>query len=140
MATTSGIALSLRLLRDGQDVHRPSGVLRISAERACRRLENAPYSIAQNVAHAELWQRVWLAKLELTEPPKGSFIDWDWPSVSESAWAEWRARFLDGLDRAIAYAEGTDLTPEQEFVLNQILIHDTYHLGQCVLLKRMLAR
>ena len=134
-----GIARSLRLLREGQDTHAPASVLKISAARACRKLAPAPYSIAENLAHAYQWQRHWLAKLGVAERMPGSPIEWDWLPVAEAEWPEVRRGFLQGLDQAIEFAERVGHEEQAEFVLNQILIHDAYHLGQCVLLKRLMA-
>lgn len=131
-----GIAESLRLLREGQDIVAPASVFRLSAHRACTRVHGAPYSVADNIAHAELWQRHWLAKLGRGDSPQLRGWNWDWPTVPAAEWPEVRRRFLEGLDSAIEIAE--EGNPDHEFVLNQILIHDTYHVGQCVLLKRML--
>ena len=134
----SGIGLSLELLRKGQEIVAPSAVLKLSAERACRRIDVAPYSIAENIAHAANWQQYWLAKLGAAEAVKGDWMDWNWPKVEPREWPAIRRRFLEGLDKAIEVGKA-DLDDQTEFVLNQILIHNTYHVGQCVLLKRMLA-
>jgi hypothetical protein len=135
--TTSGIARSLILFRRGQEIAAPRAVLELDSAFSCRRIDGVPYSIAENLAHAENWQRCWLAELGAAEKLGDDYNEWNWPKVEPSEWSEIRERFLNGLDRTIEIALNS-IDDHTEFVLNQILIHDTYHIGQCVLLRRML--
>jgi uncharacterized damage-inducible protein DinB len=138
------IVEALRQVRDGEDFTAPASVLKISAKRAVVRKEGWPYSIADNVAHCELWQRVWLSKLQGQERPKFDPKIWDWPKVPEEQWTEVRRRFLEGLDEAIALTSAEPFSHKMASdegaakVLLEIAVHDAYHVGQWVVLKRLL--
>ncbi len=104
----------------------------------------APYSIATNVAHADVWQRVWLARLEGTPVPEIKGQADDFPLISAEEWPAIRERFLAGFRRAMEIAASRPfehaLDTDQAAVkkLLQIAVHNTYHLGQVALLKRLI--
>jgi hypothetical protein len=113
----------------------------VKAEAAVRVLPLMPYSLATNVAHADIWNRLWLAKLE----GKPKFNPWpDFPKVAEEEWPGVRDGFLENLNRAyeIACSEPfthncrTDKTASK--TLLKIAVHSAYHVGQMRLIKRAL--
>ncbi|RYG37162.1 hypothetical protein EON81_07500 [bacterium] len=120
---------ALRQLIDGRDFSSPRSVLRISAERACEKKPGAPYSIAENVAHADGWQRLWLAQIKGEERPPHT----DWPGVNPNEWPAIRESFCAGLEEALGLAEKAEHDAE---TFLRIVLHGSYHIGQCVLLKR----
>ena len=132
--------LALKQVRDGRDFPSPRQILnRIPAQRACEKCEPFACSLATYVLHTDFWQVLWLNKLRGLPGPK-MFDDWREPSASE--WHEVRTGFLQRLDDAISFAEAQpfdhQLKTDEDAVatLLQIAVHDAYHVGQFVLLKR----
>lgn len=124
-------------VREGKDFPAPRQVLnRIKPEDACRRLPEFGYSLADYVWHADFWQRIWLARI-VGEPAPS--ITEDWRRVEPHEWEATRASFLANLDRAVELAESTN-DPQHVTRLLQIAVHDAYHIGQLVLVKRALKR
>ena|SRR2546421_4309073 len=132
----------LRQVIQGEDFESPATMLKsVKAEAATRILPGFPYSLATNVAHADIWNRLWLARLEGT-PKFNPFPDF--PPQSEKDWPKVRDQFLANFERAyaIACAEPfvhkcrTDAIAEK--TLLKIAVHTSYHLGQIKLLKRAL--
>lgn len=142
----NGIAEALLQVRQGMDFAAPSKVLKISAERAVAKKDGWPYSIADNIAHADYWQCVWLARLMGERRPKMDPKLWDWPVVLAEQWHEVRAGFLQNLDRSLEIATANPFVHKMKTdeaaakALLEIAIHDAYHIGQAVLLKRLLER
>lgn len=133
---------AIRQLTEGADFNPPSKVLgSLSGKSACQLLPGVPYSIATNVAHAEIWNRLWLNRL--TGGPRFNPYP-DFPAVPEEEWEGVRDTFLAGLDKASACANAEPFVyscrsaSDARRLLLKIAIHTSYHLGQVVLLKRML--
>jgi len=127
-------------VREGRDFPPPRQVLnRVRPEDACRRVEVLGRSLAELVWHADFWQQIWLARLtgERARP-----ITEDWYRPPPEEWNDTRERFLSNLDRAVAIAESGEHRMRSdeiaERVLLQIAVHDAYHIGQWVLIKRAL--
>jgi len=140
---TDVAAEALRQVRDGTDFQAPARVLnRISAKRACLTLPEFGYSLATYVLHTDFWQIVWLNRLNGLRAPN---MLADWRVASPGEWPDIRSGFLAHLDQAIAFAEAEPFshsmrTDERALkVLLEIAVHDAYHVGQFVLLKRALA-
>ncbi|HEY0866467.1 MAG TPA: DinB family protein [Fimbriimonas sp.] len=144
MATAATASEALRQVRDGMDFSAPKSVLKIRAERAVVRARGWPYSSAENVAHCDLWQQIWLAKLRGETRPRLDPKIWDWPKVHTSEWGKVREDFLRNLGDALAIASAEPfvhrMKSDEDAVktLLEIAVHDAYHIGQCVLLKRLL--
>lgn len=131
----------LRQAWEGDDFGAPAGVLKgVSDKTATLVLPGAPYSIATNVAHADIWQRLWLARLEGT-PKFNPFPDF--PAVEAKDWAAVRRSFLEHFEKACALASAEPFRHSAKSdaaarkLLTKIAVHNTYHVGQIVLLKRM---
>ena len=126
-----------RQLIEGLDFDSASEMLGgISSEVASHRIENAPYTILENLAHAEVWQRYWL---DTVEHGKAKRPGDDWPSPEADEWEPIRRSFIDGMKRAQSLAQG-EVAPAVKTRLIEIALHGSYHLGQIALLKRILDR
>ena len=128
---------ALDQLISGRNIDPPAKLLaNIKPESAARLPPGAPYSIATNVAHADIWQRVWLAQLE-GNPRFNPFPDF--PAISAESWPETRDSFLANLDRARELAaECAPNDEKRQAKLLQFAVHGAYHIGQMKLLKRLL--
>jgi hypothetical protein len=129
-----------RQIIDGTDIPAAESLLRnVTPEKAAIKLDNMPYSILTNLAHADFWQQIWLDRLH---GKRARRITEDWKAPAAGEWPQVRASFLANLGRAseIAAAEGFDHRMKSDEIaiktLLQIAIHDAYHLGQVNLLKR----
>jgi uncharacterized damage-inducible protein DinB len=139
----SAVAELFRQIIEGDDIPTPSAVLKIKAADAVRELESLPYSLATNLAHAVLWQRLWLNALRGGKAKSG-MAEWkdNFRVPEPSEWDGLRKEFLEGLGEAdrIAKSEPFDhqLATDElavEYLL-KIAIHASYHLGQMNLIKR----
>ncbi|AIE86817.1 DinB family protein [Fimbriimonas ginsengisoli] len=137
-------AEALRQIIEGHDFATPAGLLKsIKAETAVAIAPGAPYSIATNVAHAEIWQAAWLCRLR-GEPLPKIVMGQDFPEVSAKEWPGVRRAFVDGLVEAHAIASRDPFThgAKDDVIairtLFKIANHGAYHLGQIALLKRLL--
>ena len=104
-----------------------------------------PHSIHQIVQHMIFWQGFFLERLSGNPVPEPDADRWPWPAEPESPeeWHRVTATFLAGLDRATQFARGSDLmeplagaenTTRLE-ALRIVASHNSYHVGQIVLLK-----
>lgn len=133
---------ALRQVVEGEDYQSPRELLsKVKAADAVRLVPGLPYSLATNVAHADIWNRVWLASLE-GNPKVNPFPDF--PVISEEDWPRVRDEFLANLDRALAIARAEPFvhccrnSESAEKKLLKIAVHSAYHIGQMTLLKRAL--
>ncbi|MBS1718527.1 MAG: DinB family protein [Armatimonadetes bacterium] len=136
------VAELLRQVYDGLDFDGAEHLLgTIKPGDAVRRPPGAPYSIATVIAHADIWQRLWLARLTGAKRPN-PFPDF--PVIEEAAWIPVRDRFLDSFRLARSIAESEPFkhamkTDEAAVsTLTQIAVHNAYHMGQVKLIKRLL--
>jgi hypothetical protein len=134
----------LRQIVEGADFDTPHGLMRtISPAMSVAIAPGAPYSIATNVAHAQLWQGLWLCRLN-GEPQPKVVPGRDFPVVTEGEWADLRRIFCDGLKEAHEIAQrdpfvhGAKSDAAAIQTLFKIANHGAYHLGQVKLLKRLL--
>lgn len=140
MSAQNWVAEALRQAWEGDDFM-PAGKLlsRITPVQAARRLDGAPYSLLTNVAHAEFWQRLWLARLKNLRRPK---ITDDWRVPQPEEWPQVRSDFLSGFAEALEIARSKPFRHEMKSdvaarkTLLKIALHNSYHLGQMRLLKR----
>ena len=118
----------------------PASVLRgIKPEDAAKLPPGFKYSLLTLVEHTDFWQRIWLAGLRGGKRPDMT-KDWRIPSPEE--WPTVRQSFLGGLEEAVAIASAEPFVHKKrsdENAVNTLLkiaVHDAYHVGQFVLLKR----
>lgn len=127
---------ALRQVLEGADFEPPEKLLRnVKPEQASTVLPVAPYSIGTNVAHADHWNKIWLAQIAKEKGPN-PFPDF--PAVSAEEWPTVRASFLENLQRAGAIATQEAIDERTVKRLLKIAVHTSYHLGQIKLLKREL--
>ncbi|MCC7433081.1 MAG: DinB family protein [Methanoregulaceae archaeon] len=127
-------------VREGRDFPPPRQILnRVKPDDACRLVPFVSRSLAELVWHTDFWQQIWLARLEGS---RARSITEDWYRPGPEEWEATRDRFLLNLDRAVEIAEtGQHRMKSDEIaerVLLQIAVHNTYHVGQWVLVKRAL--
>ncbi|EIT86420.1 hypothetical protein A374_05641 [Fictibacillus macauensis ZFHKF-1] len=113
-----------------------------------KEIEGVPYTIYQLVWHMNYWQTFLLQYLEGKQPERPKSVTESWPEQKAPTSEEWQrtlAAFLNGLDQAISYAkslpldEGVNFFPTESNagILRNIASHNTYHLGEIVLLRRL---
>jgi uncharacterized damage-inducible protein DinB len=130
----------------------------ISADLAARHVTGFPHSIADLVFHMNYWMDYDLRRIRGQKPPypehnAESFPDRNTPEDSRE-WNELRGRFTTLLKEAAAFADETaaelahEVKPTHpshkeraatlEAVLWQLVAHNSYHVGQIAMIRRML--
>lgn len=103
---------------------------------ATRSVPGAPHTIYDLLWHAQRSQTL------LLEHASGGAVDWEaveswWPpTVSEGEWARVLREFELGLAHARLLAE--DPSDRARDALTDLAVHNAYHLGQVVQLRRLL--
>ena len=122
----------------------------ISIDLASKHLEGSPYTIYQLVKHMSYWQNFLLTYIEGSKPQMPSSAAESWPTETEpESEFEWQIvleQFLKGIDKAVGFATTEQLHEALEHfpsetkvgILRNIASHNSYHLGEVVLLRRML--
>jgi len=150
---------SLIELLYGKDAHADpiASVHGIPAEVASRRLQGYPHSIFQILFHMNFWMEYELRRIRQENPPYPAHAAESWPPESPASEGEWKqaeTRFvaLIGELSALAQSDPKFLNREVKAthavhsqhsssvlaVLWQLAVHNSYHLGQIVLLRRLL--
>ncbi len=114
-------------------------------EQAVTKLEGWPHSIAEIVAHMLFWQRHDFATIETGSEPEVAPGE-SWPTVTEDDWPRLKDDFLAALaqSKAMARDPGELVRPilGGEFSVGARMVwftgHNAYHLGQVVLMRRIL--
>jgi uncharacterized damage-inducible protein DinB len=130
----------MRQVWEGEDFPSAKSILRnVTSETAAVLPPGFKYSLLTLVEHADLWQRIWLSKL-LNEPRPDFRDDWRVPDPEE--WPLIRRNFLERFEQALRFAAETPRAKDSKReatinkLLTQIAVHNAYHIGQFVLLKR----
>ncbi len=132
----------------------PAGALEaLAAEDAERRVNGAPHSIAEIVAHLDFWQSWFHRRCEGVDEPPAQTAAVGWPAAVPGSWPDLRERFLSGLERiAVIGASGGDrpisppiqFPPLARYTVSDALVHvsnhNAHHLGQIILLRQILGR
>lgn len=120
-------------------------------ELAGRRVLHHPHTIWQVLGHLNYWMDLGLRRIEgaTAVPPKHA--DDGWPKADGPAdaitWAHDLALFKTNLDQLVTIADARASTLSRlvdksgktvEAVLWELVIHNSYHLGQIVLLRQAL--
>ncbi|MFQ5789719.1 MAG: DinB family protein [Acidobacteriota bacterium] len=110
------------------------------------RPHGAPYSIFELLSHIIYWQD-WVVKwLDGKEPPIPKHASGSWPvregPRSAEEWEKVTGRFKKGLDELNRRSREQDLLSKQRKktplkMLHTIASHNSYHLGQVALLRRI---
>lgn len=130
----------------------------LAAEMAVRRVKGFPHSISQLVFHMNYWMEYELRRIRGEEPkyPEHNAVSFPSAVDTEEAmeWKRRRARFLEllseygvlaessraELDRQIESVHEGDqkVAGTLEAVLWQMAVHNSYHVGQIALMRRVL--
>jgi uncharacterized damage-inducible protein DinB len=128
----------------------------VPADVAGRRAEGLSHSIRQLVWHMSYWMEYELLRIAGTPAryPEHAALSWPSAEADPESWLGEKARFEELLGRLAGLAaappeelarvvEAEDRSEAQhasslEAVLWQTLVHNSYHLGQVVLLRRAL--
>src|SRR5215475_2252786 len=147
-----------RLLLRGKGAHAdPIAILAdVPASSAGRLMEGYPHSIWQIVGHMNYWMQYELDRIAGKKPPYPEHAIESWPQeVSPRADAEWqdaRAKLAARIDLLSALSESSaDIlkapveamhskeeprSTSVESVLWQIMVHNSYHVGQIAMMMR----
>ena len=110
----------------------------------------AEHTIRRITAHLVFWQDLYLERLAGAERPSPPHDAAGWPGGDaprdEREWKALAARFADGLARAVAAIDSAPLGSNlprwggrTRFAgLNGLAVHNAYHLGQIVQLRKLL--
>ncbi|MCL5045332.1 MAG: DinB family protein [Actinobacteria bacterium] len=152
MVEGARVALNLVLIGKGAHVGPHCALDELDWGLAGREVPHAPSTIWQTLQHLIYWQELILAALRGRDVtwPEHAAEGWSFPSgpPSEEAWATGVRQFLVGLKAAqdVSIDPGVNLEealPSWEkgngYTALQVLAsHNSYHLGQIVLLRRIL--
>ncbi len=124
----------------------------LTAEQAGALPQGAPHSIHQLVAHMTYWQEIGLARVrgDHAPTPEGAADGWTAPAApeSEEEWEDTVEGLAAGLWELDAMLEAPEVDldrvvePERQRTARDsvlmVLCHNSYHLGEIVLLRRQL--
>jgi hypothetical protein len=138
-------------LLDGKLEHYPPAhiLAGVSAVDAVRTVPGLPYTIAGLVAHMNFWQQRLVAGLtdsELPLPEGFRLGVQDYPVAAAAEWDQLRDEYLASFAELKRLAEDWEQIASKTFekrnatlaLINHPL-HNSYHLGQVVLLRRLLS-
>ena len=137
-------AALLHLLKGTDEYLPPEQILSgLSGEQACTLIPGLPHSIATWLGHMLYWQERRLGWVKGIEQPEITDTD-NFPAVTSEQWPQLVVRFLASCEELAAL-----VTPElcaQElyrgrsagFAMASEACHNAYHMGQIVLMRRLL--
>jgi len=147
-----------RLLLRGKGAHAdPIAILAdVPASSAGRLMEGYPHSIWQIVGHMNYWMQYELDRIAGKKPHYPEHAIDSWPKEvsphSDAEWQDARAKLAGRIDLLSALSESTDETlmaqvesmhskeeprsTSVESVLWQIMVHNSYHVGQIAMMMR----
>lgn len=140
-------ALVRALTGEGAHVDARKALDGLDRQSAGARPDGAPHSVFQIVQHLVYWHDHALGWLAGEKPatPRHDADSWPGPPAPASAeeWQAATARFAAGLDRLLRHAREDDLLARRGpktvlYILQISAAHDSYHLGQAVLLRQQL--
>ncbi|MHA6531665.1 DinB family protein [Paenibacillus sp. BAC0078] len=121
----------------------------ITLELAGQRTEGVPYTIYQLVKHMGYWQDFMLTHLEGGKPQMPGSVQESWPDedapADEVQLKDAIEHLLQGIEKAVAIAQTAQLDEPLAYfpgetkggILRNIASHNSYHLGEIVLLRRL---
>jgi len=117
----------------------------VEPEDACRPVPGGPHSIAQIVAHMHWWQQRRIAIARGEEPDDFALQIDDWPQVQPEQWEELVGSFLASINELLGLTEDHAAMQRTVFgdrnvgsMLVSHTTHNAYHIGQIVLIRRIL--
>jgi uncharacterized damage-inducible protein DinB len=156
MANSEESELTLRELFRGQRAHAdPVACIEdLAFELANRHVNGFPHSIWQLVSHINYWMDYELKRIRGDRPAYPVHADGSWPSTSasEEEWQKAGADFRALIEELSSLTDSPNLDREVENmhpnqgtwnysvrdVLWQTIAHNSYHIGQIAMLRRML--
>ncbi len=142
----SGAAIK-HLLESGNAFVRPDRLLSdLEPRLAVQILEGSVHTIAAHVAHLAWWQRQVIQDIETKAVKRTRLEGNEFPDeIKLEDWEPVRADFLHGLERLQAFCDDP-ATLERQYLdrdtvavtLLDFAVHNAYHLGQIVLMRRQL--
>ncbi len=124
----------------GEDIPKIGFLLgRLTPDQAALQLEGMPYSILTNLAHADLWQVIWMNRILGLKRP--SFRE-DWRVPPAEEFLVVRESFLTNLAKARDLAAAWPIDHKMKsgdavlHTLGSLAIHTSYHIGQIKLMAR----
>lgn len=121
----------------------------ITVELAGRSTPEIPYTIYQLLKHMSYWQTFMLVYLDGEKPVLPSSVQESWPAEQrpsgDEEWQQVINEFLQGVDKALLIAQSAQLDEAvphfpgetKAGILRNIASHNSYHLGELVLLRRL---
>lgn len=104
-----------------------------------------PHSCHRILLHIVYWQDLFLARLEGRPAPLPAHAEDGWPAPGRNRWTDTVGRFARGLEAAKSQAGGALEEPIADWRgirrgegLAIVAQHNSYHLGQIVMLRRVL--
>lgn len=147
-----------RLLLRGKGAHAdPIAILAdVPASSAGRLMEGYPHSIWQIVGHMNYWMQYELDRIAGKKPQYPEHNIESWPDKimprDDEEWQDARAKLAAGIDLLSALSESSDdvlkapvesmhskeepRSASVESVLWQIMVHNSYHVGQIAMMMR----
>ena len=128
-----------RLYGTDSHVHLLSALEGLDAAIAGRTIEGFRHSIYQIVEHMAFWQEVALARIERRKDKSADCADDGWCSNTEpgteAAWKRELVRLETGVHALEAHLGALDDDEVAQRNLRMVEGHNSYHLGQIVLLR-----
>ncbi|MFD1884776.1 DinB family protein [Paenibacillus wenxiniae] len=154
MSDTAEQAFSRALVQSlvGERGHLPiaRALSDIHLKLAGEQVQGLPYTIYQLVSHMSYWQDFMLAHVRGEQPARPPAVADSWPvqtnAADEASWQVVLDDFLQGIDTACELARTLELAQPLAFIptetvagfLRNIASHNTYHLGEIVIIRRLL--
>ena len=118
----------------------------LDEEQAAFRPDAWPHTCHEILLHMVFWQDLFLARLEERPAPLPASAADGWPAPARNRWTDTVGRFSRGLDAAKKHAGEDDLEAilvdwrgiRRGEGLSILAQHNSYHLGQIVLLRRVI--
>ena len=134
------------LLRGGGEFNEPERILSdLTTEQACQTPPGSPYSIAQVVAHLHYWQEAQIMNIQGEPLPRPAHLDDTFAAPEPAEWEALKSAFLAGIEAVgtLAREKAAVTSPDRDdtsipYDLAESALHNAYHLGQVVLLRRIM--
>lgn len=113
----------------------------LTQAQAATKLPGWPYSVAEQVAHMLFWQRHLQQHIQTGSPPEVPSAAHGWPAVPVGDWEQVRGDYLAAWQKSLELLNRWyDVQPTDTVAAKvlSMVSHDSYHLGQIVLMRRLL--
>lgn len=150
MDAEAAVPVLLRRLYTGEGIfgHTPALLAGLDGERAVLVPPGLPHSVAGLVAHCAYWLELYLRLIRTGDATALDQAHEEWTAVDAADWPALRERFEALCAEAIAMAATPDIVGSTRAIhgrdipvatlLGDLAGHNAYHLGQVVLIRRLL--